>query len=92
MKYKDFPKYDARRQLVVLFAIEHLGKNATLHYISQEIDCTRAEVQRAIESSQKTFHVGIEKEGPVYSLTSWGIIDKHAALTILGSKNNQQVS
>lgn len=83
MKYKDFPKYDARRQLIVLFAVERLGKNATLHYISQEIDCTRAEVQRAIESAQKTFLVEIEKEGSGYKIKSWGILDKDAAVASL---------
>lgn len=83
MNYKDFPKYDARRLLVVLFAIERLAKNATLHYISQDIACTRAEVQRAIETAQKTFLVDIEKENSTYVLKSWGIINKEAAISAL---------
>lgn len=89
MKYKDYPKYDARRLLVVLFTLERLGKSATTHYISQEIDCTRAEVQRAIETAQKTFLVGIEKEGSVYKLTSWGILDKNAALASIKNDETQ---
>ena len=90
MKYKDYPKYDARRLLVVLFALERLERNATLHYIAQEIDCTRAEVQRAIETAQKTFLVDIEKEGSVYKLTSWGILDKNAALASIKNHNDPE--
>lgn len=90
MKYKDYPKYDARRLLVVIFALERLGKNATTHYIAQEIDCTRVEVQRAIETAQKTFLVGIEKEGSVYKLTSWGILNKDAALASIKNNDDQQ--
>ena len=88
MNYKDFPKYDARRLLVVLFAMERLGNDATLHYISQQISCTRAEVQRAIETAQKTFLVKIAKKDSVYTLQSWGIINKEAAITAL--KDSQQ--
>jgi len=89
MKYKDYPKYDARRILVVLFAMERLGKDATLHYISQEINCTRAEVQRAIESAERTFMVNIEKEGSAYKLKSWGIVNYDAALAILNNNDSQ---
>lgn len=89
LKYKDFPKYDARRLLVVLFAIERLGRNATLHYIAQEIECTRAEVQRAIETAKKTFLVEVEKVGSEYKLSSWGIIDKNAAFELMEKCNKQ---
>lgn len=88
MKYKDYPKYDVRRLLVVVFALERLGKNATTHYIAQEIDCARSEVQRAIEAAQKTFLVGIKKEGSVYKLTSWGILNKDAALASINKENS----
>ena len=90
MNYKDFPKYDARRLLLVLFALERLGKDATLHYISQEIKCDRAEVRRAIESAQRTFLVSISKHGSSYCLDSWGIINKAAALAALqnGKENS----
>ena len=81
--YKDYPKYDARRLLVVLFAMERLAENATLHYISQDISCTRAEVQRAIDTAQKTFLVEISKDGSVYKLQSWGIVNREAALSAL---------
>lgn len=89
MRYKDYPKYDARRLLVVLFAIERLGRDATTHYISQEIECSRAEVQRAVETAKKTYLVGIEKDGPEYKLTSWGIIDKNAALLMIENCNKE---
>lgn len=83
MNYKDYPKYDSRRILVVLFAIERLGKDATTHYISQDIKCTRVEVQRAIESAERTFATKIEKSGSVYELLSWGIVNREAALELL---------
>ena len=85
MKYKDYPKYDSRRILVVLFAIERLGKNATTHTVGLEIDCTRVEVQRAIESAERTFATKIEKTGSVYNLVSWGIVDRQAALNLLNN-------
>lgn len=87
MRYKDFPKHDSRRILVVLFAIERLGKEATLHYIAQELDCTRVEVQRAIESAARTFMATIEKEGSVYKLQSWGIVNRDAAFSLV--ENNK---
>lgn len=79
-KYKDFEKYDPRRYLVVLFAVERLKDRATLHYISQDVECTRAEAQRAIESGQKFYMVDVEKQGPVYRVKSWGILNKSAAM------------
>lgn len=78
--YKDFDKYDPRRYLVVLFAVERLKDRATLHYISQEVECTRAEAQRAIESGKKLYMVDVEKEGAVYRVKSWGILNKRAAM------------
>lgn len=78
--YKDFEKYDPRRYLVALFAVERLKERATAHYIAQDIDCTRAEVGRALESAAKFFLVDVQKEGPVYSIASWGILNKAAAL------------
>ncbi|NTB05931.1 hypothetical protein [Agrobacterium tumefaciens] len=90
MNYKDFPKYDPRRILVVLFAIERLGKDATSHYIAKDIRCERIEVQRAVESAERTFAAKINKIGSVYELTSWGIVDREAALKLL--ENNTENS
>lgn len=83
--YKDFPKYDTRRYLVVLFSIERLADKATLHHISKDIECSRAEVQRAIESAEKNFHMTIEKIGPSYRIESWGIVDRAAAISLCGN-------
>lgn len=84
--YKDFEKYDPRRYLVALFAVERLKERATAHYIAQDIHCTRLEASRALESASKFFLVGINKVGPVYSITSWGVLDKAAALRAISSE------
>ena len=79
-QYKDFEKYDPRRYLVALFAVERLKERATAHYIGLEIGCSRVEVMRALESAQKFYLVEIDKDGPVYAVTSWGVLNKAAAL------------
>lgn len=84
-QYKDFEKYDSRRYLVALFAVERLKERATAHYMAQDIGCTRAEVGRALESAKKLFFVDVEKDGSVYAIKSWGILNKAAALREISS-------
>jgi len=74
--YKEYSKGDARRYFTVLVAISDLGGDATLHYISQRVGCTRAEAQRAIETAAEQFGMHIEKAGPVYRIVGWGALDK----------------
>jgi hypothetical protein len=74
--YKEFSKGDARRYFTVLVAIADLGSEATLHYISLRVGCTRAEAQRAIETAAEQFGMDIEKEGPVYRIVGWGVLDE----------------
>jgi hypothetical protein len=74
--YKEFSKGDARRYFTVLVAIVDLGGDATLHYISQRVGCTRAEAQRAIETAAEQFGMDIWKEGPVYQIRGWGVLDQ----------------
>lgn len=74
--YKEFSKGDARRYFTVLVAIADLGAEATLHYISLRVGCTRAEAQRAIETAAEQFGMDIEKEGPVYRIVGWGVLDE----------------
>lgn len=81
--YKDFPKYDARRYMVVLFALELLQEGATVYRVAQTINCTRAEAQRAIEMVQVQLGVAIEKDGPVYKILSWGALNRDAALSLI---------
>ncbi|BCF95364.1 hypothetical protein [Paraburkholderia largidicola] len=81
--YKEFPKGDARRYFTVLVAIVDLGGDATLHYISQRVGCTRAEAQRAIETAAEQFGMDIEKAGPVYRITGWGALDKREVRKLL---------
>jgi len=83
--YKDFLKYDARRHFVVLLAADDLGDRATLHYIAQEIGCTRAEAQRALDSAISQFGVQIEKVGSVYRILGWGVLKKSALRDIVNS-------
>lgn len=74
--YKDFPKGDARRIFTVLVAVSDLGPSATVHYVAERLACTRAEAQRALIAAVTEFGVGLEKDGSVYSITSWGVLDE----------------
>lgn len=76
MQYRDFPKGDARRYFVVLMAVDRLKAGATLHYVSQEIGSTRAEVQRALEAVVEQFGVELERNESAYRITSWGVLKK----------------
>ena len=83
MRYKDFPKHDFRRCLAVLLTMESLGARASIHYAAQALDCTRAEVLRAIDLAQQQFQVAIEKTGPVYKIESWGFLNRAEVRTAL---------
>lgn len=75
--FKDFPKKgDARRYFVALLAVERLQERATIHYISQDIGCTRAEAQRALEVVSTQFGVVFDRLGSVYRIQSWGVLKK----------------
>ena len=80
MRYKDFPKHDLRRCFSVLLTIERLGEMATAHYISLELECTRAEVLRAIEVARDQLHMQIVKIGSSFRIDDWGVIDRDAVL------------
>lgn len=74
--YKDFPKSDARRYFTSLLAVDRLKERATIHYVSQDIGCTRAEAQRALEAAATQFGVVFEREGSLYRIVSWGVLKK----------------
>lgn len=74
--YKNFPKSDARRYFVALLAVDRLKERATIHYIAQDIDCTRAEAQRALEAVETQFGVTFLRDGSRYEITSWGVLKK----------------
>jgi hypothetical protein len=61
--------------LAVLQTIDELGERATIYYVAQVLECTRAEVSRSVELAQQQFRVVFEKTGSVYKITSWGYID-----------------
>jgi hypothetical protein len=74
--YKDFPKSDARRYFAALLAVDRLKDQATIHYVAQDIGCTRAEAQRALAITETQFGVQFERDGSRYSITSWGVLKK----------------
>jgi hypothetical protein len=76
VRYKDFPKHDFRRCLAVLLTIDDLGTRASVHYVAQALDCTRAEVARSITLAQQQFSVDIEKTGSVYKIAAWGFLNR----------------
>ena len=74
--YKDFPKSDARRYFAALLAVDRLKDQATIHYVAQEIGCTRSEAQRALEVTAIQFGVQFERDGSRYRIVSWGVLKK----------------
>ncbi len=82
MRYKDFPKHDLRRCFTVLLTIERLGEKATAHYISLELECTRAEVLRAIEVAREQFRLQLVKIGSSYRIDDWGALNCNAVQSI----------
>lgn len=86
MRYRDFPKGDARRYFVVLLAIDTMKPGeATIHRVSTAIGCTRAEAQRAVHAMVEQFAVCIDRDGPVYSITSWGVLKKGELAKLVSS-------
>lgn len=74
--YKDFPRADARRYFVALLAVDRLKERATIHYVAQEIGCTRAEAQRALGAAELQFGVILVRDGSRYRIESWGVLKK----------------
>ena len=83
-RYKDFPKGDARRIFTVLVAVADLGEKATLHYIAERLECTRAEAQRALIAAVPEFGVDIEKSGYAYNIVNWGVLDEGEVRRLIG--------
>ena len=83
--YKDFPKSDARRYFTALLAVDRLKDRATIHYVAQDIGCTRAEAQRALEAVETQFGVQFERDGSRYIIASWGVLRKAALVQLAKS-------
>ena len=83
--YKAFPKADARRYFVALLAVDRLKERATIHYVSQEIGCTRAEAQRALEAATIQFGVVFERDGSRYQIMNWGALKKTEVARLIKS-------
>ena len=69
---------DLRRCFTVLFAIERLGEKATAHYISLELECSRAEVLRAIDVAREQLRMELVKIGSSFRIDDWGVLDRDA--------------
>lgn len=84
-QYRDFGKGDARRYFVVLLAVDRLKDRATLHYIAQEIGCTRAEAQRALQGLVNEFGVSFQRSEFAYLIDGWGVLKKTAIARLIKS-------
>ncbi len=77
MRYRDFPKGDARRYFVVLLAIDRMKRGeATMHRVSTAVECTRAEAQRAVHALVEQFGVTVDRDGAAYLISAWGALKK----------------
>jgi len=85
MKYKEFPKHDLRRCVAVLLTIERLGEMATAHYISLELECTRAEVLRAIDVAREQLRMQLVKIGSSFRIDDWGVLNRDAVVEALNA-------
>ena len=88
--YKTFPKGDARRYLTALLAVDKLKERATIHRVGLEIECTRAEAQRALEATVAQFGVVFERTGSAYRIASWGVLNKAELVRMFISINNEK--
>lgn len=80
MRYKDYPKHDMRRCFALLLTIERLAERATMHYLSLELGCTRAEVVRAVDLARKQLNMQIEKPKFAYEIRSWGVLSREGVI------------
>lgn len=83
MRYKDYPKHDMRRCFALLLTIEKLAERATMHYLSLELGCTRAEVVRAVDLARKQLNMRIEKPKFAYEICSWGVLSREGVLATM---------
>lgn len=68
-----YPKNDPRRLFVLLAAIETLER-PTITSISAYTGINKGVIDAHVNNLNEFYGVTIEKDGPVYSVTSWGRI------------------
>lgn len=83
MRYKDYPKHDMRRCFALLLTIEKLGARATMHYLSLELGCTRAEVARSVDVARRQLQLQIDKPKFAYEIRSWGVLSREAVVAAM---------
>ena len=83
-----YPKGDLRRMLVVVAAVASIP-SATLVKIATRTGLDKKTVTRLISQAIEQACVGIEKNGPVYSLTDWGPVlkERGAIMALTGALN-----
>ncbi len=74
-----YPKGDLRRLLAVLAAIDAPG-GATLVQIVARTGLDKKSITRLIGQAIEQASVEVDKDGPVYRITSWGEILKRAGV------------
>ena len=90
LAYRTLPKGDARRYLLALLAVDKLKARATIHRVGLEIECTRAEAQRALEATVTQFGVVFERTGSAYRIASWGVLNKAELVRMFIAINNEK--
>ncbi|KVD93051.1 hypothetical protein WS63_07980 [Burkholderia stagnalis] len=87
-KLEPFPKGDVRRLLALALAIAE-DERATLTTLSARTGHHKQTIQDDVEKLRDQLGIAIEKDGPVYRLTSWGPVIKQAGLRkfLLGQLN-----
>lgn len=75
-----YPKNDPRRLFVLLYAIETLER-ATLTTIAAYTGLNKGVIDGHVKNLNDFYNVTIDKDGPVYTIASWGDILNKAGIT-----------
>lgn len=74
-----YPKADARRLFVLLAAIDYLER-PTLTTLSEFTGHNKGTIDADVAKLREQYGVMVEKQGPVYSVESWGDLLKKNAV------------
>ncbi|MDR6397921.1 hypothetical protein ACTOWA_00530 [Herbaspirillum seropedicae] len=74
-----YPKADARRLFVLLAAIDYLER-PTLTSLSEFTGHNKGTIDADVAKLREQYGVMVEKDGPVYSVESWGDLLKKSAV------------
>jgi len=74
-----YPKGDARRLFVLLAAIDYLER-PTLTSLAEYTGHNKGTIDADVAKLREQFGVDIERDGPVFSIRSWGDLLKKAGV------------